>query len=343
MKILTVSSSVLPCPPSGYAGLEMVAYRQATGLAARGHTVVLAAPEGSQCPGGEVIVTGKAGNWDEAAAFSTYAHYLNSFDVVIDHSWQKHTLLAKAQGRCNPPVLSVLHAPADTMFRTPPPVDKACVVCISDDQKGHFEALFSRKARRVYNGVDGSFYRPLNVPRSDRFLFLARFSAIKGADIAIRACLVAGVGLDLVGDTQITGEPAYLEQVKAMCDGKQIRMHGGCSRGECVYWFSQAIATLAPVQRYREPFGLSPVESQCCETVCVAWNSGASRETIFDPDRNLVESEDQLIERIREIKTDGIGEDYRKACRGHASKFSIDSMVSGYESLCIEAVKTGGW
>lgn len=343
MKILTVSSSVLPCPPSGYAGLEMVAYRQASGLAARGHTVVLAAPEGSHCPGGEVIVTGPAGNWDEQKAFGTYAGYLNSFDVVIDHSWQKHTLLAKAQDRCNPPVLSVMHAPADTMFRTPPPVDKACVVCISDDQKGHFEASFSRKARRVYNGVDSSFYKPLNVPRSDRFLFLARFSAIKGADIAIRACLAAGVGLDLVGDTQITGEPAYLEQVKAMCDGKQIRMHGGCGRGETVFWYSQAFAMLHPVRGYREPFGLAPIEAQACECPVISWDNGAMRETIFDPTRNLVDSEEQLVARIQYIKLHGISEDYRKACRDRASKFSIDSMVSGYESLCMEAVRTGGW
>lgn len=348
MKIAVISSQVFPCPPIGYAGLEAIAYHCARGLAAKGHQVTLFAPEGSYCEGATVHVTGVPGQWDEKRAFQGFWPALMDQEVIIDHSWAKWSMTLKTEGVLKAPVLGVMHAPINTMYQSlPPNVDKPCFVCISRDQAEHFKAFHGREARVCYNGIDLDFYKPLGVPRSDRFLFLARFSSIKGPDLAIEACVRAGVGLDLVGDVSITQEPGYLEQIKVRCDGKQIRFIGPQSRGETVWWFSQAKALLHPNQRFREPFGLAPVEAMLCGCPVIAWDYGAMRETT-GPNKGgiVVKSLDELTFWVKDWAAStlilGDGSDFRSRCREWASQFSIQRMVDRYEELATEAVD-GGW
>jgi len=251
MKIGVVSTPVFAVPVSGYSGLECLAWHQAKGLAELGNEVFLFAPDGSTCSGVTVIPFGPEGNWNEKQAYGRYWQHLLNLDCVIDNTWNKWSYCLKAEGRLKSPVLAVMHAPVNTMVGSlPPMVDKPCFVCISHDQANHLKALYNWNSRVAHNGVDTDFYKPLNIPRTDRFLFLARFSTIKGPDIAIEACLEAGVGLDLIGDTKITGEPEYFHKCMTMAEqsspgwdhkkGKQIRVLGGVSRAETVYWYSQA-------------------------------------------------------------------------------------------------------
>lgn len=350
MKILVISTPIFRFGPlgcSGYSGLEHLAWQTARGLAKLGHSVTLVAPDDSVCPGVSILPVGPEQRVDERTAFWKYQGSLGQFDVIIDHSWAKWSYTAK-MGWLEVPVLGVCHAPINTMYQTLPPIDKPCFVCISGDQASHFQALFGREARVCYNGVDLDFYKPLNVPRSDRFLFLARFSSIKGADIAIEACKEANVGLDLVGDTTITNEPEFLARIQKMADGKQIRFVGPATRGECVYWFSQAHALLHPNQRFREPFGLAPVEAMACGCPVIAWDYGAMRETVEHGKTGWLPR--SLEEYITWVSSFALGEKGlilwkpvdRKECRERAEHFSVEKMVCKYEELCVEALD-GGW
>lgn len=354
MKLAVISSSVFPVPLVNYGGLEAVAWQQARCLALRGHQVILFAPNGSSCPGCQVVHTGEPG-WDERVAYGGdgkpggwggYWSLLPQMNCIISNDWQKNAYLLKMEGRLNAPVLGVCHAPVDTMFKELPPLEKPCFVCISEDQGNHFRGLFNKDCRVAYNGIDLEQYKPMALPRSERFLFLARFSTIKGPDLAIRACKDAGVGLDLIGDFSITNEPEFLKQCMAMTDGKQIRMIGPASRGECVWWFSQAKALLHPVQRFRECFGLAPVEAQAAGCPVISWDNGAMRETIyhcenFEP---LVKNYDEFVAAIKfAAGPNGITENDRLRCRLNASRFSVEKMAARYEELCCEAIKTGGW
>lgn len=373
MRIAVISTNVFATsnPATGvpgYSGLEVIAWQCAQGLAKRGHQVILIAPDGSVCDGCQVFHTGPAGTFDERESYGgnpkrNYGGYwpvLLQTEVCIDHSWQKWAYMLKAEGRLKSPILGVCHAPVDTMFKELPPVEKPCMVCISDDQRDHFQGLWNRPAKTCYNGVDLSFYKPLGIPRSDRFLFLARFSSIKGADLAIKACLDAGVGLDLIGDTSITHEPDYFKECQRLSQkespnwdkskGKQIRLIGSVGRGEAVWWFSQAFAMLHPNQRFREPFGLAPVEALACECPVVAWRNGAMEETIIDAETGkLVDSYDELVQTIKYLQFndpvhgDKAADYYRKHCRAQAEKFSVENMCLRYEELCLEAIRTGGW
>lgn len=353
MKVAVISSGVLVCPPPGYSGLEQLAWQQAEGLAQRGHDVTLFAPEGSRCQYAKVVAFGPPGQWEEKYLYSRYWHLLPEFDVIIDNSWNKWSYILKAEGKLKAPVLGVMHAPVNTMYQSlPPGVDKPCFVAISQDQADHFEALFNRKAKVAYNGVDTEFYKPMpGVQRTDRFLFLARFSTIKSPHLAIQACREAGVGLDLVGDTTITGEPEYLKQCMSLCDGRQIKIHGNATRGECVKWFSQAHVLIHPNQNYREPFGLAPVEAMLCGCPVVAWDNGAMRETVphgennwmWDVRGSIVRSYGELVEAIRFHAREPIPDDQRWNGREWAKQFSVEHFVLRYEELCEEAISTGGW
>lgn len=345
MKIAVVSSTVFASGLgglSGYGGLEQLSWQRAEGLAKKGHEVYFIAPDGSQCKHATVVPIGPPRGVSEKQAFQKTWQLMTQCDVVIDDSWQKWSYALRMEGRSRPMVLGVCHAPVNTMYGSlPPNVDKPCFVCISDDQKAHFEALYERPARRVYNGVSTSYYRAMHgVLRTDRNLFLARFSSIKGPDIAIDACKELGLPLDLVGDTQITQEPDYFKACQAKCDGKQIVMVGPATRGQCVWWFSQAHLLLHCNQRFREPYGLAPIEAALCGVPCVAWDRGAMRETVKHGETGwLVNSYDELINTIRKAQ---VTPEVRSRCREWAMQFSIEYMVDNYEQACKDALD-GGW
>lgn len=342
MRICVISSTVFSVPLLNYGGLEQIAYQQAKGLAALGHEVSLVAPQGSYCPNVTVIPTGPPGHWDEKTAYGGYWQELLKFDAIIDHSWCKWSYVLKMEGRLQAPVLGAMHAPVNSMYQSLPQLEKPCFVCISKDQANHFEALYSKPAKVCYNGVDLDFYKPTGVPRTNRFLFLARFSSIKGADLAIDACKAAGVGLDLIGDTTITNEPDYFNQCKAKCDGQQIRMVGPASRSETIHWFSQAHCMLHPNRIFREPYGLAPVEAQACELPVVSWNFGAMRETIKHGETGfLVTSLQGMIDVIKSDATNTIKRSY---CREWVySQFTEQHMIARIAELCQEAVEGGEW
>lgn len=368
MRICVVSTSIFPVGKdgvgrlvgcSGYSGLEVIAWQCAKGLAELGHQVSLVAPEGSECPNVQIVPipakigeeqayggvkgTGWGGYWPHLLS-------MNDGGCVIDHSWEKRSSLLKMEtgkdGKpvLRAPILAVNHAPVDTMYQKLPPPGVLQFVCISEDQKAHFEALWNRSARCCKNGVDVDFYRNAGVPRTDRFLFLARFSSIKGADIALDACRKAGVGLDLIGDTQITNEPGYIRQCMALADGKRLRIVGNQPRGGCVWWFSQAHCMLHPNLRFREPLGLAPLEAQACGTPCVAFDNGAMRETIKDGETGwVVKTQDEFDERVKTVASLGIPDQMRRRCREWVcDSFSLSRMILRYASLAQEALE-GGW
>ncbi len=391
MKICVVSSTVFsvgtgPGGLCGYGGLEVIAWECARGLAERGHDVSLVAPDGSTCPGVTIIPCGPERQVNESMAYGGfpevkekrgdaevvlrqkhpgYWQHLLDVDCVICHDWEKWPYMLKAEGQLKAPILCVLHAPANTMFGSPPPVEKPCIVAISQDQANHWNALHDRPdrpcpAKVCYNGVSADHYKPLDISRTNRFLFLARFSSIKGGDLAIDACRKAGAELDLVGDTTITGEPQYLIDCARKCDyidpaaglpgimgtgnGRRIAMRGPCTRGNTVWWMSQSFAMLHLNKRFREPFGLAPIESQLCGLPVIGWDYGAMRETVKDLETGwLVYSLDEATALVTHLKQNGVPDIMRKRAREWASGFSIKRMVARYEDLATIAVETGGW
>lgn len=331
MRICVVSTPIFTVPCVGYAGLEQLAYLQAVGLAKLGHKVLLIAPRGSTAPGCELHETTVGEG--EQQAFMGYQDRLKNYDVIIDNSWQKWTYLAGYKS----PILGVCHAPIDTMYSVPPPVEKPCFVAISHDQAEHINKHLKIESEVCHNGVDPEFYYMSKGKRNNRYLFLARFSTIKGPDIAINVAKKTNIEMDMVGDDKITQEPDLMRGVFIECSlNSKLRYVGPQTRGQCVEWFNSNKALLHPNQRYREPFGLSIVEANLCGMPVIAWDNGALRETILNKETGFLVKNQSEMEEL--IKTDAVRSIKPKRCREWAMKFSVDVMVRRYEELCKKAM-----
>lgn len=340
MKICVISTTVMTVPPPGYSGLEMLAWQQAEGLAKKGHQVLLVAPVGSTPPQG-VELHGTTLGEQEKQAYSGYWQRLPEFDVVIDNSWQKWAYILKQEGKLKAPVLGVLHAPVETMFGSPPPVEKPCLVAISKDQAGAVAGHLGASARVAYNGVDLDFYKSVSKKRSDRYLFLARMSRLKGPHVALGLAKGTGVALDMVGDDKLVEDPGYAAKIREGCEPPRIVYHGERSRKDCVAFFSAARGLLHLAFSFREPFGLSPVEAQACGCPVISSAYGAMNETIKNGETGfLVRTVEEAFELLRTEACSRIKPEY---CREWAAQFSVKKMVDRYDELCAEAVETGGW
>lgn len=342
MKICVISTNIMPCPPVGYSGLEMLAWQIAKGLGEKGHQILLVAPKGSIATKNVELHETTLGE-SEKQSYSGYWNRLNNFDCIIDHSWQKYSYFLKMEGNLKCPILGVTHAPINTMYSSPPPVDKPCFVSISQDQANHTVEHLKCQSRVAYNGIDVDFYKPLNhIKKSERYLFLARISTIKGPDIALRVAERCGIGLDIVGDDTMTGEPQLVQTIKQHSNLlPNMRYIGPQSREQCVRWFNYGKALLHPNLNFREPFGLAPLEAQLCGTPVIAWNNGAMNETICHGETGFIVNSEIEMENL--IKSNAVSTLNPKRCREWASQFSYDRMINRYEELCNEAIQTGGW
>lgn len=266
-------------------------------------------------------------------------------NIIAHNSWEKWSYILKMEKKLKAPILGVLHAPASTMYKIPPPVKNPCFVTISKDQAQDAKTVLGIDTKTIYNGIDTEFYSPdkFSIKAAiKRWLFLARISKIKGPDIALEVAKKTGIELDIVGDDKITGEPELAAFVKAGCTQPQIIYHGGKSREESVKFFSNAICLLHMNKIFREPFGLAPIEAQACGCPVIAFDNGAMRETILPGKTGfLVKSTEEVIDLI---KTNAIKNISPQACREWiVENFTIQSMVNNYEKSITEALETGGW
>jgi glycosyltransferase involved in cell wall biosynthesis len=271
---------------------------------------------------------------------SGYWQTLLAYDVILDHSWSKWAYILKIEGRLKAPVLGVVHAPVNTMYARPPPLLLPSLVAISQDQAAHVSELWGVPARVCYNGIDLSFYKSNGAPRSQRYLFLARMSRIKGPHLAVDLARSLRFELDLVGDDRITGEAELAQRLRALAQ-HNIAYHGGVSRTRTVAFFSTAKALLHPAFAFREPLGLSIVEAQACGAPVIVSDHGALRETVKHGETGFVVKTVAEMEDL--IRSDAVASIRSDACLANASRFSIEKMVIRYEELCVEALDTGGW
>lgn len=338
MKICIISTTVLACPPPGYSGLEMIAWQQAKELSKLGHKILLIAPKGSVTLEGVNTHDTTLGE-PEMQAYSGYWNRLQEYDVIIDNSWEKWSYMLKIEGKLKAPVLGVIHAPASTMYRTPPPVQYPCIVSISKDQGTEASECWGVPTRTAYNGIDLDFYKPYEVSKKENLLFLARISKIKGPHIAIDVARRCRMPLDVVGDDTMTQDPQYKQHIYSKCTNN-IVYHGGKNRDECVQFFNTRSCLLHMNMHFREPFGLAPVEAQACGMPVIAFDNGAMREVLSKETAFLVKSQDEVETIVKEKAYKAIKPE---KCIEWARQFSTQVMAKRYEELAVEAIETGGW
>jgi len=347
LKVVLISSGVLPVPPIGYGGLENIVYDLAAVLDMKGHEVHVVAPSDSKLPGNCKLIDGgpcspNAHLW-ESQSWDKYQPMMFSEEfkgaIWHDHSWAKAAYFGKMQKQ-DLFVVSTLHGMLP--YQTPPPVQKPCLIGISKHHADSISAGLGIATRYVYNGINLERYKDVNREPGDRYLFLARITPFKGAHTFVDLMKQIGAQGDLVGDDILVEDQSYVERTLLACgeSNGQIRYWGGVSRDMATDLFRKAKVYILPCNSgWQEPFGLTVVESMACGCPVVATRSGAIPELITDNTGVVVDSVQDLPKALQET-------DFTKMtpekCREQANKYSREAMTEGYIDLYKQALN-GGW
>ena len=331
LKIALISTPMLTVFPKNYGGLEDVLGNLGEALAEMGHDVTVFAPNGSKVEGCQVVEFGEPlervnVNWLEAErkAYEFYKGMLKDYQIIHGMNWFGMEYAYKSS---NPQahVVHTHHGGLNLEFwkRSPPPF-KLNMVAISDWMvKVYASQGFT--ARRVYNGINLEKY-PLKRKKGDRLLFLGRISKIKAPHVAIEVAKKANMGLDVVGATNFVDDPSYVEHVKSLCDGEQIKFIGEVSHAVKLNYLQNAKALIVS-SSWGEPFGLHVIESLAVGTSVLAFPDGGIAETVKQGGILCLDVE-SMVNALSDL-----GRITPAMCRKNAELFSRTIMAKNYLSL----------
>ncbi len=341
MKIAQIAPLWTKVPPPKYGGIELIVYLLTEELIKRGHEVTLFASEDSETSGKLVSVWGK-----------------NLFDEGVAMTDQKPNLLNISEAIRRSEEFDIIHSNFDVYEQFFIPFSKCPVVTtlhntikgnmenitrfpIFNHYKDHnFVSLSYRQREQAPKGMNfvGNVYNGIpmeefsyNPSPEDHFIWIGRFSPIKGAHEAIKVALKADIKLKIAsGKPHTPVEKEYFEEkVKPYIDNDKIEFIGEISREEKSEFFGKARGLLNPIS-WSEPFGLVMAESMACGTPVISFDSGAAPEVVEDGKTGFIvkglEEMEQAIKKINEIS--------RESCRKRVEEnFTVEKMVDRYESL----------
>jgi len=334
-----------PVPPSGYGGIELMAYNLARELQVRGHQVTVIGQQGSKGPFESVALAPESwsdqlGTRDHQARESLFlyrAYHLvrsRAFDVVHDHSGLPGILLAATSGLSTPVVATLHGALTEAEGDFLAAIDRRVhLVAISRAQQEQVASV--RWRRVVHNAVDPAGYHPVcSEEKGDYLLQLARINPSKAQHLAIELARRVGLHLVLAGKVD-PDSAAYFES--------EIKPH----LGDAVSWqenvvgsakarlLARAKAMVFPIQ-WEEPFGIAMVESMVSGTPVLAMARGAATEVVDQGVTGfLAEDLDGLVEaygRIGEI-------DLKRCVKRATERFGPAQMADGYQSVYERAIQ----
>ena len=349
MKVILISSGVLPVYPKGYGGLEAVVGDLAVCLDRLGHEVyVVCQNESDIGKQGNIIQINcgpcnpNAKEWESKALELCAPIIMDMPDAIIhDHTWTKPVYLLK---RDNPGlhVMSTLHGMLP--YQIPPPVDKPCMAGISQHHAETIRKGLTIDVRFVYNGVDLDRYVYGGCSNiSDKYLFLARMTPFKGAHVFFSLMQMLGLKGDLVGDDQMVENKEYVSQLMQACVSyPDVRYWGGVSRERAVQFFRDAKAYILPCDAgWQEPFGLTVVEAMACGCPVIATASGAIPELVEEGATGFVVPDANGLPDL--LKSGKIESIKPEDCRKRAEMFSREAMAEGYIRLYEDLLNGMSW
>jgi glycosyltransferase involved in cell wall biosynthesis len=183
---------------------------------------------------------------------------------------------------------------------------------------------YGRDADVIYPPVDTEYYRPMDLPKEDFYLWAGALAPYKRADLAVEAFKQLDRPLVVIGDGQ------DLRKVRAGAPPR-IRFLGRQPDEVLRRHYATCRALIFPGE---EDFGIVPLEAQACGTPVIAYGQGGALETVLDARPDSQENTatgilfteptaESLIEAVRRFE--GIETHFsRAAARCNALRFSRD-------------------
>ena len=340
LKILLIGPTVFKLPLQGYGGVEALLLSLAEEFAKAGHQVTVVAPEGSVLPEGMTLFPVPL-RCSEEEAFSKYRSILTEFDIIHDSTFESWVYL-ESVGIDPPLPIIKTHHTDPSVWATPPPVPHPCLVGISTDHARRLSLAYGVATRRVYNGIDLRFYSPLpeGAKRNGRLLWLGRYTPEKDPLSAMQLAKRLRIPLDCYGDTEIIGDPAYVERCRAEADGLIVRWFPGVSREKTVELY-RTYRALLYTPAWDEPFGLVIAEAQACGMPVLTLDRGSMKEVVAHGVSGYVCDD---ISGLEKVLKEGLLA-YLKPERivANAQKFSKQNMAEEYLTLFAQVRAGNMW
>ena len=344
LRIAMVAPPWYELPPSGYGGLEVIVSALVDGLVDLGHEVTLFGAGTRTRTRARFVSTDpqlqypRLGELMPAVLHTARVNRLlaaGDFDVVHDHTTDGPMT---APVRRTPTVVTV-HGPVDGEFGDYFEAlgDTVRLVAISKAQRELRPRL--AWAGTVHNALpDAALDGPPDTSETgpDRpVLWLARFTADKGPDLAIEACRAAGLPLVLAGKCNEKIERRYLAEViePRLHDG--VRLVVNAERAETLGLLAQARCLIMPI-RWNEPFGMVMIEAMAAGVPVVGLRRGAVPELVRHGVTGwLADDPAELPDLLHRV-----GELDPQDCVGHVrAKFSASLMAQRYERIYRDALR----
>lgn len=356
IRVALLAAPFIPVPPKGYGGLERVVYDLAIGLRDAGVKVTVFGADESAVEGCEVVRFGPAigtaqADWlrAEMDRFQRIKGKLAGFDIIHSHDWFGLAYKLRAEN----PAVKVCHTHHGHInpqwWKTSPAPFPTNIFAISHWMSRAYEGI-GIKSRPVHNGIDMDKYG-FQKEKGKRLIFVGRADGFKQPHVAIAVARKLGLGIDMVCGTFVQDQ-GYLNYVKGLCDGNQVRWIEDPPQDEKVRLMQNAACLIFP-SKMGEPFGLVAAEAMACGTPVVALNDGAISEVVEDDKTGHVVTDHTVMppdqweklpdseKRDREQRTlDGLcqavknvmdfGPMVYEQCRARADLFSRDKMAANY-------------
>ena len=346
LRIALIVSPWFPVPPTGYGGIELMAYNLARELSSQDHKVTVIGRQGSHGPFQTVALAPESWQKDLGTTNGDARHLLflyrayetvrrRSFDVIHDHSGFTGILVA-SQARLQAPVVATLHGPlseaeGDFLRAVARQVN---LVAISHAQQATVAGVEWRGV--VHNAVNPGEYRPITKAseKDDYLVELARINPDKGQHIAIEVAKRLKTRLVLAGKVDPDSQDYFEERIKPNLNG-QVEWRENVKGKEKAELLAKAKAMLFPIQ-WEEPFGMAMVEAMVSGTPVIAFRHGAAAEVIESGVTGyLTDDADGMVEayeRLNEI-------DLKKCAEIAAQRFGPSQMAEGYLNVYQRAIE----
>lgn len=342
LKIAQVAPIIERVPPKKYGGTERIVYTLTEELVKRGHQVTLFASGDSQTSANlfsvyprslrEAKMPNLYGN-NELTLLNIGAVYRRQeeFDIIHDHN--APTSLPAANMAKTPTVVTI-HGPISSISRRVyRQSTNVHLVAISKAQILHAPDVEIEAV--IHHGLDFSNY-PFSKNPDNFLLFVGRLSLDKGPHFAIAAAQDLDLPLIMAAKLDSIDLDYYRSYIEPKLSDEGIRWIGEVGEDERNRLMSKALCVLHPAT-FREPFGLTLIESLACGAPVIGFNKGSVQEIIKNGKNGfIVEDTEEMIDAVEQIKTID-----RSYCRSYALQhFSAQKMADEYENLYYKILST---
>ncbi|MCY7396594.1 MAG: glycosyltransferase [Nocardioides sp.] len=345
-----IASSRFPISEPFAGGLEAHTHALVSALRRRGHQVALfAAPGSDPRLGAELLDVPTLQLSDDARRdisnppewlMREHHAYLGlmlelarrdgTFDVV--HNNSLHYLPVAMARSLSVPVVTTLHTPPLPWLESAVALsrDNCHFVAVSEAMRRSWAPV--APAHVIHNGVDPDIWTyGAGGPRA---VWAGRLVPEKAPHEAVRAALLAGLSIDLVGPV---GDRAYVDTQVLPLLGPRVRHLGHLSQAEVRLVVARAaVAVVSPA--WPEPFGLVAAEAVMTGTPVAAYARGALPEIISPEIGRLAEPGD-VVDLARAIRAAASLDREVVHAQAHR-RFSLDTMVDAYEQVYVELARS---